>query len=292
MSVGKSIPKSILKPATPSNSLSPSSKEDRNLEIALHHAGLLQQRKDVQAQILAATEILLDIPTSSNADPARPSQGDASTVINSLQDFQPADYDVLIEERNINRQCGYVLCPRPNRHQETNAKYRIIHGKGRGADAMKFVETNSLEKWCSDECEKRGLYIKLQLVEEPAWTRTSSPKGEIVLLQDVYTDEANSQDEIGLLESMKDLDISLGEEKLVASMKALAIERGDASAPSRSFGLAEIQEKYPIEVQRDPGHLQEFEPHNAIEGYCPHFGGQPMRQKDLDSDQEDMMRTI
>ena len=287
------MPPSILKKTTaPSASHLPTSREDRNLEIALYHANLLQQRKDVEAQILVATEALLDIPSSSNADPARPSHEDARVVSTLLQTFQQADYDLLIQERNVNTKCGYVLCPRRNRHEETNARFRIVHGKGRGADALKFVETTSLEKWCSDDCGNRALHIKVQLSEEPVWTRNFAANGDIVLLQEAKADGATSQGVSGLLESMRGLDIGLNEQKTIANMKALAIERGDANAPTRSFGLAEVKEKGPFDIQSKSDQLQNLDPHDAIEGYCPQFGEGTRRQKGLEDNQEDVMRTI
>ena len=288
------MPSSILKKnsgALASLVTSPTSNENRNYQTALYHANLLQQRKDVEAQILATTEVLLEIPTSTDADPSCPSPEDADMVVNLLRLFQPKDYDLLVQERNINTQCGYILCPRQNRKQETDAKYRIIRGKGRGSDAVKVVETASLQKWCSDNCGKRALYIKAQLNEEPAWIRGSTTQGDIVLLKDIHANLTPSKGDSPPLEGIRNLDISFGEEQLIVDMKALAIERGEASASSRSSTLIEVKENEP---QVTPNHfhkVQQPDSYNTIEGYHPKLGTKKT-QLEEESDPEDVMRTI
>ena len=211
---------------------------DRNYNTALYHANLIQAQKEVEAQVLLSTETLLDLPSSPTAaDPSHPSLQDAALVRNSLRIFQPADYDALIEERNINKTCGYILCLRQNRVEPTPAKLRILYDKGKGSEALRVVEKAFLEKWCSDDCGRRALYIKVQLTEEPAWLRSAESSGDIVLL-----DESGNAD-VQLLEGMKNLNVVAKEQDVAAQMKALALERGDDNAPSRSFGLADLDVK-------------------------------------------------
>ena len=97
------MPHSILKKFKPPSTILPSppaarAQDERNKETALYHARLLQQRKDVEALILASTETLLNLPSSPSADPACPSSSDALLVKDALKPFQLSDYDVLIEE--------------------------------------------------------------------------------------------------------------------------------------------------------------------------------------------------
>ena len=244
--VSKSILKNVHSNAAPASARS---QESRNHDIALHHANLIQAQKNAESLILASTEALLDLPSSLvTADPAHPSPQDATLVKNSLRPFQTSAYDALIEERNINKTCGYVLCPRPNRLQSTNAKYRIIYNRGKGSDALRVVEKTYLEKWCSDECGRRALYIKVQLNEEPAWMRdTTFGVGDLVLL-----DDGNTMEEQQLLQGMRDLGVEDREEDVIANMKALAIERGDGNALSRSFGLADVAVKEKVSDGRTP----------------------------------------
>ena len=298
------MPRSILKNALssiPNSSSSPArSREDRNKETALYHAQLLQQRKDVENLILASIEALLEVPSSPAADPARPRLQDITLVKNSLKPFQPSDYDSLIEERNINKQCGYVLCPRPKLQEDTKAKYRILHGKGGGSDSMRFVERHTLERWCSDDCGKRALYLKVQLNEEPAWTRVGSSGGDIRLLEGERTNQKHLEDDFTLIEKFGSLDIGLEEDEVVARMKALAIERGDEKAPSRLFGLAEIE----VHENRNlNGKASALEPSakegsfdggsDSIEGYTPKFSRKKTREPESGNDEdEDIIPTI
>ena len=286
------MPHSILKNTV--SSISAQARDDRNRETALYHAQLLQQRKDVEALILASTEALLELPSSSAADPARPCLQDTVIVKNSLKPFQPSDYDSLIEERNINKQCGYVLCPRPNRQEDTKAKYRIL--PGRKGDTVNFVERHTLERWCSDACGKRALYVKVQLCEEPGWTRAGSAGGDIVFLEDERNNQKIQEVDSTLTEKLRSLDMGLEEDEVITKMNALAIERGDKKAPSRSFGLAEIDVREKninstAFVKASSGKVGDLE--DSIEGYTPKFARKEAKDQDSDNDtDEDLMPNI
>ena len=201
-------------------------REDCVKETALHHAQIIQQRKDIEALTLVSIESLLDLPSSPSADAGRPSLADSTVVKHCLRPFQPSDFDALIEERNINQQCGYVLCPRLKQSQDTQSKYRILRGEGKGRDALKFVETHTLERWCSNDCRKRALYIKLQLSEEPAWIRAHSIDESIVLLKDESTEEVREAGGTGITERLKSFGLNADEqdslEKLVPQANGLS----------------------------------------------------------------------
>ena len=293
------MPRSILKSSLSTIAPSPPaarSRDDRNRGIALYHAQLIQQQKDVEALILASTEKLLDLPSSSSADPAHPCSTDSKLVKSSLRLFQPSDYDALIEERNTNKQCGYVLCPRPNRLQDTQAKYRILYGRGRGPDSLKIVERQTLERWCSDDCGKRALYVKVQLIEEPAWTRSHTIDGNILLLEDRPNHQSAKDDEASQQEHMKSLDLDRGKD-LAAHMRMLAIERGDHDASSKILRLAEldIREKTLMEDEAfmpEPPTTDEVTAHShgCIEGYRPQFSGKKLQGES--PDEEDLLETL
>ena len=294
--------RSILKIASiPNTSVTPArSREDRNKETALYHARLLEQRKDAEMQILASMEALLDLPSSPNADPARPSSQDITVMKNSLKPYRPSDYDSLIQERNINKLCGYVLCPSRNRQEDTKAKYRILSTKGRGSDTVNFVKRETLERWCSDDCGKRALYVKVQLNEEPAWTRVGSCGGDILLLEGEQNYEKPPEHDTTLIEKMKSQDVGLKEDELMTKMKALAIERGDERAPSRSFGLVEVDVCERRNTDGKASALVSFTKDGdsdggpgAIEGYTPRFPEKNMKESQSGFDQvEDLMPTI
>ncbi|KAL9127117.1 MAG: hypothetical protein Q9217_003943 [Psora testacea] len=288
------MPRSILEHPLqpPKRTPSAASREDRLRETALYHANLIQQRKDIQAQILAATEALLELPSSSDSDPGEPSREDATFVRTTLGLFQTSDYEALIVERNINTQCGYILCPRPNRQQATNAKYRILYGRGKGPDALRFVEKGSLERWCSDDCGKRALFIKVQLNEEPAWTRRPGTGRDLVLLED-NDSRRDSHDEAPLVNAMRDLDIDLDEGQVIEQMKTLALERGDGNVCSRSLGLVEVKENNIMGKGDLRDNDQSCINHDSIEGYQPRFGSNRIRQEVSEVEpEEDMIGMI
>lgn len=301
------MPKSILKkyPVVDRAVSTPisNSQEEHNRETALYHANLLQQRKDVEAVVLTSTETLLDFPSTPDSNPAKPSNRDASTVRRLLKSFQPSDYDALIEERNIDRKCGYLLCPRANRLEDTNAKLRILQSRGKGADAFRVVESRAMERWCSDRCGKRALYIKVQLNEDPAWTRASSVGDDIALLEDSLAAKQDQEAESRLTEGLEKLEIGLGEERVIAAIKELAIERGDGDAVGKAsrlvkVGIHENTNAAVRELSSPAARSEICGPeglYDSIEGYKPKFssGKTPqMHHIDSDDDGKDIIPTI
>ncbi|KAJ4982493.1 DUF408 domain-containing protein (Rtr1/RPAP2 family protein), partial [Stagonosporopsis vannaccii] len=152
----------------------------RHLDVALHHAAILEQRKAVEAQVLDAILALMDARASPQADPARPAAADARAFEHAVAAFQPADYDALIEERNIAGRCGYALCPRPKKRARSTARKQFVDT----ARGVEIVDRTALEVWCSDDCARRALYVKVQLNEEPAWLRAAAHGERIELLAD------------------------------------------------------------------------------------------------------------
>ncbi|ODH50752.1 hypothetical protein GX48_03068 [Paracoccidioides brasiliensis] len=161
----------------------------RHLAIALHHAHQIQARKDTESLILSRIEYLLSFPSHPLALTSSPSPDDVKAFKEALLPFQPSDYDNLILERNIEGRCGYVLCANEHRREEPKAKFRVVWGKkgsgpgGRGRE-MKVVPKEQIEKWCSDECAERAMYIRVQLIEQPAWERGPGSAVEILLLEE------------------------------------------------------------------------------------------------------------
>ena len=295
------MPQSILKKHKPaSKSLStPSaalSRDKRNKETALYHAGLLQQRKDMEALIFSSTEALLDMPTSPAADPTDPSASDALFVSDSLKPFEPSDYDLLIEERNINELCGYVLCPRHNRKQETKAKYRILPDHSKSSADLRFVPKQNLEKWCSDACGRRALYVKVQLSEEPSWTRSALNIGEIMLLKEEQDAQISSKSQTESAQRMSDLD---QEDKLVERLRALALDRGDSNLRNRLRELEniEVRENMNTNGESLSSDIIDAEPSRdhqprSIEGYTPKTWDKQMTAAIDIKGQEDVLATI
>ena len=266
----------------------PTSREGRNRELALHHAHLIQQRKDVEALILEATETLLDFPTSPASKSTNPSPADAARVKDLLKPFQPTDYDSLLEERNIDGKCGYVLCPLPHRVEDTKAKFRIILNREKGADGMKVVEKHQLEQWCSEDCGRRALYIRVQLSEVPAWTRAGDMGGEIEL----YGEGTTNHPSQGTVPEMK---------QLTSQLQQLAIERGgrgEHGISSDLISLSILENDVPGECSARPpttissGHPDSSQIYHAVEGYIPTIGGSRRTRRHRDDEIQDIMETI
>lgn len=264
----------ILK-STPGPKQQTPSRAERNRETALYHANLIQERKIVLAEIFKSTETLLDFPRSSTSDARHPAVSDIMEVKNLLRTFQPSDYDSLVEERIIDNKCGYVLCPHPKRLELTNAKYRILQSRSHGAPSLKVVERQELERWCSEECGKRALYIRVQLDEEPAWTRSAGSGAFELLEEDVSKQRLVVEGHSGAESRNRNVDHE--KERLIASLKELAVERGDRgvhAGPTRLIKLAIREKEKTRDVQfepRDPVQNTSNSLGGSIEGYTPNF---------------------
>ncbi|KZF25533.1 hypothetical protein L228DRAFT_280770 [Xylona heveae TC161] len=267
--------KSILKGGPPEKR--PAPQDDRSIrETALYHAKLIQEQKDIELNILEATERLLDFPSTDKNPAGKPSLEDASTFKELLKTFRPSDYDSLVEERNIDGRCGYALCPLPNRKEDTKAKLRILRGNGEG---FKVVPKAKLEQWCSEDCARRALYVRVQLSEEPAWLRGALRGVVIDLLDEVEARKANATAAEAIRSSSasasgpdKPRAHGAGDDILAEAMKDLALERGDKRPEDNPSGLADVtvHEKAPgSEGEPVPPSLESQLAHLSIEGYQP-----------------------
>jgi len=227
--------KSILKKSNlpPSR---PATKEDHDREVALYHANLIQQRKDIELEILLSTERLIDFPL----------------------------------QRNITEHCGYTLCSNPRAQDGAKGGYRIIGKTGKVKD-FKIVPKEELEKWCSEDCAKRAMYVRVQLSERPAWERAASSQ-QIELLDERKT-EAEMR-EAQLAEDLRKLNLGY-----VQQNEDLAFERGDrgVAAMNGLVGVS-IREKEITStatapsLDRDDLDGRFAEMHLSLEGYIPKLG--------------------
>lgn len=237
-----SAPKSILKhnsTIVPASATLPTPKTDaekRRLEIAIQHAQLLEDQKQIQAKNLDAIEELADFPAN-----AVFSAVEAERFTTLVTVFQPSDYDALVEERYANSRCGYTLCPNPPRKNE--AKLSWLRSKG-------------TENWCSDDCAKRALYIKAQLDEVPAWERRGGSSPRIILYSDAKSQLAKAP-------------------KLQTGNEELAMERGEKAFLTKIDQVVskEILERQTPTSATAPSavHFAE-DAHKNIEGHQPKMG--------------------
>jgi hypothetical protein len=290
------LPKSILKKTTVSTNAPPATKpvNQRHLDVALHHANIIEQRKAVERQVLNTIIDLLDFPASSDADPKQPSAADARQFREAVVPFQPSDYDSLIEERNIADKCGYALCPRPKRKAPSSARKHFID-TSRG---VQIVDRKVLEVWCSDDCAKRALYVKVQLNEEPAWLRQGGYGDKIELLVE-NTEEHHKALPLRLKAVAPLPPIPTTEEEDIAAAWAarddaladLATERGEKPGRLSKANKDLLQERIRERVASAPPLPpslpdQTTGSHLAIEGHVPKQDKAGTNDADEDDDQD------
>ncbi|KAK4125898.1 hypothetical protein N657DRAFT_568402 [Parathielavia appendiculata] len=181
-----SAPPTTKQPASPPPRASSSTSLTRAELLAQQEAAarlrLLEKLRQTELKPpipLETFELLSQLPRAPCPphDASNPSPADASLVLTSLRDFQPSEYLDLIEERNCLGKCGYALCPRPRRTHEGGFKISTRSGN--------IARTTDLNKWCSDACALRALYLKVQL-DNPTYERISSggsgaPGGRLVV---------------------------------------------------------------------------------------------------------------
>lgn len=263
-------------------SVTDASTRDRHRRVALHHATLLQQRKEMERDILESIETLIDYPTAANATAARPSAADVSTFRTLCALFSTSDFDDLVVERKAADRCGYVFCPRPClRDSSTRGSYYRVVRADRDA---KVVPREQLETWCSKECTKRAMFIKVQLSELAAWERSAAKTATpIRILQ-----ENEAEDDDLLWQSMKELQLDdSAERRMMQAMRELALDRNDKvdSARMKMVMTANVCEKSTTRPAQAPTDTQM---EDAIEGYVPKLrsgrSGQVDGEKDDDWD--------
>ncbi|KAH7031309.1 Rtr1/RPAP2 family-domain-containing protein [Microdochium trichocladiopsis] len=255
--------------------------------IAIHHATLIHQRRDLEDIISDSIIDLSKLPlyhknTSQPGQPphtaADPHPADASTFTSQVRLFQPTDYDDLIEERNILGKCGYVLCPKPKTKVSQAGDWKIV---GYGTKDFNIVPKAEIEKWCSTKCARRAMYVKVQLNESAAWERAGIPSIQIELLEEEETAQQKAQREAAEDPAAK-VARELAAVKLDADQRAkkqaqdLALERGDtdeAKAARRDIEVT-IREKRVMMEAKEPSLAEgagHDEAHMILDGYKPKF---------------------
>ena len=152
--------------------------ETRFRATAIHHARMIEEKKQLRNRIADLIVECFDLPSQPAPSPAKASAKDVSLFKESLNLFQPSDCDDLVVERNIDNRCGYALCSNPNQKAPHQGKH--VWSK----EAHFFVDKAEFERWCSKECRDRGAFVRVQLSIEPAWLREDRPL-DVKLLDEV-----------------------------------------------------------------------------------------------------------
>lgn len=269
---GNIVAKSILKqpkkkvPSATDEQKEQLAKDRKNLNIALKHAHLIQHRKDVEAAILNSIIELVDYPAASSF-----TTKEAISFVSLVKAFQPSDYDSLIEERRIDGKCGYALCANPPRSKTMGQSSEWKLKKGMG-------------DWCSDTCAKKGLLVKAQLSEIPAWERTAPEQQPEIRL---HQDDEPPETESAVRRANRAARVDAWRQK-VADHEELAMERGeqlDSSRPKQVMSETVVEKTprpfKPSDAEAAPGH------YNSIEGYQPKSTGKARKQDSDDSDEDE-----
>ncbi|KAF5626882.1 RNA polymerase II subunit B1 CTD phosphatase RPAP2 [Fusarium sp. NRRL 25303] len=254
-STSKQPPKGILK--------KPKSIKERNAdprEIAIEHAKIIQHRKDLEAEILDSLVLLSEYPLVREQpyNASNPSPSDIANFKAHVRLFQPSDYDDLVIERNVNELCGYTLCSRPRRNTGPGGQWKISNGN--------IMKREDLEKWCSNQCARRALYVKVQLNETAAWERAGIPDIEIDLLDEDKSKETEVDRAARELGQLK-----LEEQRQAARDDAvLALERGEPDASqskSKKMNIT-LKENDPKAPSAAPDKPEVYDDeHLLVEGY-------------------------
>ncbi|KAG2184120.1 hypothetical protein INT44_009135, partial [Umbelopsis vinacea] len=88
---------------------------------------------------------------------------DKATMIEAARYIQPAGYEDVIEERNVEDWCGYPMCS--NKRQTMNSKYKI------SLSERKVFDQTELSTFCSIDCLQRSKFYAAQLSDLPIWSR-------------------------------------------------------------------------------------------------------------------------
>ena len=228
-------------------------------EVAIEHAKIIQHRKDLEAQILDSLILLSEYPNIRDPpyDSSNPAPSDISDFKTHVRLFQPSDYDDLIVERNVNGLCGYTLCAKPKREMGPGGEWKIT-------SSGEIKKRKDLEKWCSQICARRALYVKVQLNETAAWERAGIPDIQIELLDEDYskeTDEDRTARKLG--------ELKLEDQRQAAQdTAALALERGQREPIRPDKVQVTLKEKdvaAPKAQAEDPEVYEDD--HLVVEGY-------------------------
>ncbi|KAJ2997365.1 hypothetical protein NUW58_g674 [Xylaria curta] len=239
-------------------------------EVAIQHARIIHSRREIEDQISDSTIELSKFPVT--RDPpysaSNPALADAESFKNLVRLYQPGDYDDLIEERNANGLCGYTLCPNPRSRVSGGGTFKLVNF---GRKDFNIVPRRELEKWCSQACAKRAMYVKVQLNETAAWERAGIASIQIELFDEGRTSAtSDTADEVA--RDIGNMKIE-AEQKTAQNARDLALERGDSvengKTSKRSIKLT-IREK-PVEAPAPPSLGAGSQGHLVMEGYKTTF---------------------
>ncbi|KAI1775196.1 hypothetical protein F4818DRAFT_415814 [Hypoxylon cercidicola] len=183
----------------------------------------------------------------------------------------------MIEERNTRGLCGYALCAKPRIRTGKGGEYKLVNF---GRKDFNIVPRKELERWCSQQCARRAMYVKVQLNENAAWERAGIPSIRIELLDEPK--QAGDEDDDAAKRLARDLeDLRIDKDRKATRVAAdLALERGDTTdiQSTRSIDV-DITENTVIMPAQEPSPAEDNEGHLILDGYKPKFDSRSDRMK-------------
>ncbi|KAK3337908.1 Rtr1/RPAP2 family-domain-containing protein [Neurospora tetraspora] len=235
---------------------------------------------------------------------ANPAPHDVTRFLSLVKDFTPTEYLELIEERNCLGACGYVLCPRQRRDYE--GEYKIIMRTGN------IARTEDLNKWCSDECAVRALYVKVQL-DNPSYVTDLETGRRVIKVElreekkqktttaakagggekEKGTAEEKLAADLARLDLNRKAEISDKAAQMQRDADALAVERGQGGGKLDRLLAGQgvevtIREKPTTGPAKAPDHTKASstsrkkgsqDAHHMVEGHKPTFGTDAKKQE-------------
>ncbi|KAI4867065.1 Rtr1/RPAP2 family-domain-containing protein [Hypoxylon rubiginosum] len=261
----------------------PAAEKPSARDVAVQQALVIQQQHALSDHIQDSIIALSYFPltrsssgsgsgSSSGYDAANPAPSDADAFRQHVRSFQPGDYEDMIEERNARGLCGYALCARPRIRVGGGGEYKLVNY---GRKDFNIVPRRELERWCSQRCARRAMYVKVQLSETAAWERAGIPSIRIELLDEPERtggEEEDGDDAVKqVARELRDLQIDK-ERKATRDAADLALERGDATdiQSTRSIDV-DIMEKSVIMAAQEPSPAKDNEGHLILDGYKTKF---------------------
>ncbi|ALC38324.1 CG34183, partial [Drosophila busckii] len=97
-----------------------------------------------------------------------------SAFLAMLCEIGPENYNDIVDERHINKLCGYPLCSATVIKVPTK-QYQICAAKN------KVYDITERKKFCSGHCFKASEFIKSQIPTSPLWLRDKEPTPHLKL---------------------------------------------------------------------------------------------------------------
>ncbi|KAI8980847.1 Rtr1/RPAP2 family-domain-containing protein [Pilobolus umbonatus] len=171
--------------------------------------------------------------------------------------LQPNTYSEVIEERVVQKLCGYPLCDATPKLQDLQ-KYRI------SITQRKVYDQVELSNYCSESCYQKSKYYSLQLSVEPVWFRDLSVQPMIQVIDagdDFKQAIAEERERVKAKRNKEDIEKEYVKHLLSSVPKdkeeVLRIVEKDTESPLVSTpksGVYDTLEGYQIEVVHNGKH--------------------------------------